>query len=97
MCSVILLMIMQMVPHYHAQGVRLFSLWNEPNLGAFLCVGHLQEGKTIDDTKCVGSTTAKMAKTYTELYKAGYDAIRHMGLHDVKVASYSAYIFYCRP
>jgi hypothetical protein len=70
----------EQVPYYYSQGVRRFSLYNEPNLPFFMCAGDVQDVKTNfmeDAVKCKGKgSLARAANLYYKLYKSGYSAIR---------------------
>jgi len=61
--------IRQYVPQLTAVGVSRFSIWNEPNLGSFLCAGTgVSEGSNIDASKCQGSSLKRQAVLYRKLY-----------------------------
>jgi hypothetical protein len=67
------------VPFFAKKGVRRWSIWNEPNLGSFLCAGKgVASSGNIDHAKCKGSSLAKQASLYRKLYQAGYNAIRKL-------------------
>jgi len=57
-------------------GVRRFSIWNEPNLGSFLCAGTgVTSGANIDASKCKGSSLKRQATLYRKLYQAAWSKI----------------------
>jgi len=80
-----------MVSRYASRGVKRFSMWNEPNLAAFLCAGKVKSvAGNIDATKCSGSTTEQAANLYAKLYQRGYEEVQDLKQkgkipHDVEV------------
>jgi len=67
----------EMVTHFAGEGVKRFSLWNEPNLPAFLCAGSVKTGSTVDNNVC-NANMAKTAKLYYDLFKAGSQVINDL-------------------
>jgi hypothetical protein len=69
------------LPYYYSQGVRRFSLYNEPNLNFFMCSGKAKEVKTDfmeDQVKCTGSSLKSNANLYYRLYRSGFGAIKEL-------------------
>jgi len=64
------------VPLFAAKKVTRWSIWNEPNLGSFLCEGTFSDNTDIDKARCKGSTFEKQAKSYRALYLAAWDKIK---------------------
>jgi len=64
----------EMVTHFAAKGVKRFSLWNEPNLPAFLCAGKVKSSSNVDNNVCSGNK-AKTAKLYHDIFVAGSSVI----------------------
>jgi hypothetical protein len=73
------------ISFYSQIGVTRFTLWNEPNLPAFLCpvIPTIPPNGTIDDAKCLNATIEQQATLYMTVWHTGakaVDELRQMGV-----------------